>query len=389
MATAWKAGLEDVVAARSAITSIDGARGRLYYRGYEVGALTGRVPFEAVTHLLWFGELPGPGEAAAFEARLRAARSVPPGVAALLERVPVESHPLDVLRTAVSFAAGLDPDTGRVDREPTLRKAERLMSLIPAVMGAWHRRRSGQPPLGAREDLSHAAHVLYGLTGRAPAAEAAGLMDAVLTLHADHEFNASTFALRVAVATMADLHAAMVAAIATLKGPRHGGANEDVLAMLREIGDPRRARAFVQARLDARAGLSKGERGDPKSRVPGFGHRVYRVDDARARVLRGMARAVAEATGRIRLFEVAERVYETVTAKTGLPVNVDFFSAVVYDALEIPPDLCTSIFAVGRVAGWCAHALEQYADNRLIRPRADYTGVAPRALAALATSAAG
>jgi citrate synthase len=211
-------------------------------------------------------------------------------------------------------------------------------------------------------------------------------MDTVLTLHADHEFNASTFALRVAVATVADLHAAMVAAVATLKGPRHGGANEDVLAMLREIGDPARARSFIERRLSAREGLSKGERGDPKSRVPGFGHRVYRVDDARARVLRGMARAVAETTGRIRLFEVAERVYETVTARTGLPVNVDFFSAVVYDALEIPPDLCTSIFAVGRVAGWCAHALEQYADNRLIRPRADYTGVPPRSLAEGVTS---
>jgi citrate synthase len=213
-------------------------------------------------------------------------------------------------------------------------------------------------------------------------------MDAILTLHADHEFNASTFALRVAVATMADLHAAMVAAIATLKGPRHGGANEDVLAMLREIGDPARARSVVEARLAAREGLSKGERGNPKSRVPGFGHRVYRVDDARARVLRGMARTVAEATGRTRLFEVAERVYDTVTSRTGLPVNVDFFSAVVYDALEIPPDLCTSIFAAGRVSGWCAHALEQYADNRLIRPRADYTGVAPRPLAEGAPSLA-
>ncbi len=207
------------------------------------------------------------------------------------------------------------------------------------------------------------------------------VIDAILTLHADHEFNASTFALRVAVATVADLHAAVVAAIATLKGPRHGGANEDVLSLLREIGQPERARAFVEERLTARDRLSKGDRGDPRARVPGFGHRVYRVDDARARVLRDMARTMAEATGRQRLFEVAERVYETVTSRTGLPVNVDFFSAVVYDALGIPSDLCTSIFAVGRVAGWCAHALEQYADNRLIRPRADYTGLPPRPLA--------
>ena len=209
-------------------------------------------------------------------------------------------------------------------------------------------------------------------------------MDLVLTLHADHELNASTFAARVAVATLADLHAAVVAAIATLKGPRHGGANEDVLVMLREINDPAKAEAFVESRLGGRAGLSKQERGDPRTRIPGFGHRVYRVDDARARVLRGMAKSMAEATGRTRLFEVAERLYEAMRARTSLPVNVDFFSAVVYDALGIPPDFCTSIFASGRIAGWCAHALEQYADNRLIRPRADYTGLAPRPLPAAA-----
>jgi citrate synthase len=205
-------------------------------------------------------------------------------------------------------------------------------------------------------------------------------MDVVLTLHADHELNASTFAARVAVATLADLHAAVVAAIATLKGPRHGGANEDVLAMLREIGDPERAEPFVEARLGARAKLSKAERGAPTARMPGFGHRVYRVDDARARVLRGMAKSMAEATGRGRLFEVAERLYDAMKARTTLPVNVDFYSAVIYDALDIPPDFCTSIFAVGRASGWCAHILEQYADNRLIRPRAEYTGPAPREL---------
>jgi citrate synthase len=186
----------------------------------------------------------------------------------------------------------------------------------------------------------------------------------------------------VAVATRADLHSAIVAAIATLKGPSHGGANEDVLLMLHEIGDPAKAEAFVESRLGKRGELSRQQRTDPKSRIPGFGHRVYRVDDARARVLRGMAKSMAEATGRQRLFEVAERVYDSMRVRTNLPVNVDFFSAVVYDALGIPADLCTSIFATGRVAGWCAHALEQYADNRLIRPRADYTGPAPRPLPA-------
>jgi len=172
-----------------------------------------------------------------------------------------------------------------------------------------------------------------------------------------------------------------VAAIAALKGPRHGGANEDVLAMLLEIGDPDRAEAYIAARLETHARGTRAERADPRARVPGFGHRVYRVDDARARVLRQMAKTMAEATGHARLFETAERVYAAMAARTNLPVNVDFFSAVVYHALGIPGDLCTSIFAIGRVAGWCAHALEQYGDNRLIRPRADYIGVAPRELA--------
>jgi citrate synthase len=233
----------------------------------------------------------------------------------------------------------------------------------------------------ADREGSHAAHFLRLLRGHPPAPEVARVLDTILTLHADHELNASTFAVRVAVATLADLHAALVAAIGTLKGPRHGGANEDVLAMLLEIGDPDRAEAYVAARLDAHARGTRRERANPRTRIPGFGHRVYRVDDARARVLRGMARTMAEATGHARIFEIAERVYAATTARTGLPVNVDFFSAVVYYALGVPGDLCTSIFATGRVAGWCAHALEQYADNRLIRPRADYTGVAPRELA--------
>jgi citrate synthase len=378
----WKAGLEDVVAARSAVCTIDGGAGRLYYRGYEIGDLAGTVPFEDVTHLLWFGELPTPAEARAFRARLAGARALPAPLVALLRSLPRDCHPLDALRTAVSFAAALDPDAGSIDAEANLRKAVRLTALVPAVVAAWHRIRTGREPVVAADAGSHAAWFLGLLEGRAPAADVARVMDVALTLHADHEFNASTFAARVAVATRADLHAAIVAAIATLKGPSHGGANEDVLLMLREIGDPEKAEAFVEGRLGRRDALTRQQRTDPKSRVPGFGHRVYRVDDARARVLRGMARTMARATGRERLFAVAERVYDAMRARTTLPVNVDFFSAVVYDALGIPPDLCTSIFAIGRMAGWCAHALEQYADNRLIRPRADYVGVPPRPLAA-------
>ncbi len=380
METDWKAGLEDVIAARSGICTIDGAAGRLYYRGYEIGELAGHASFEDVTWLLWHGELPAPAESRTFAARLDGARGLPAPVLALLRSLPRDCHPLDALRTAVSLAASVDPDVRAGDREANLRKACRLMTLVPEIVAAWQRIRTGHEPVPGRRGGSHAAWFLSLLDGREPSPELARVMDLVLTLHADHEFNASTFALRVAVATLADLHAAVVAAIATLKGPKHGGANEDVLTMLREIGDPERAEAYVEARLGVRAGLSRAERGDPRTRVPGFGHRVYKVDDARARVLKGMAASMAAATGRGRLFEVAERVYDATTARTGLPVNVDFFSAVVYDALGIPPDFCTSIFAVGRVAGWCAHALEQYADNRLIRPRADYVGPAPRTM---------
>ena len=380
METGWKAGLEDVIAARSGICQVDGERGKLYYRGYEIAEVAGALSFEDVTALLWHGELASATASAAFAARLEASRGLPPAVGELLRTLPRDAHPLDALRTAVSLAAMRDPDVRSNEPEANLAKAFRLMTLVPETVAAWQRIRTGRTPVTATGASSHAAYFLELLEGRAPSREVARVLDLVLTLHADHELNASTFATRVGVATLTDLHSAIVAAVATLKGPRHGGANEDVLAMLLEIGEPARAESYIESRLGARAGLSKHERGDPRVRVPGFGHRVYKVDDARARVLRGMAKSMAEATGRQKLFEVAERVYDAMRARTSLPVNVDFFSAVVYDALGIPPDFCTSIFAVGRVAGWCAHALEQYADNRLIRPRADYIGAAPRPL---------
>jgi 2-methylcitrate synthase len=379
-AAAYKDGLEDIIAARSAICRVDGEAGRLYYRGYEIADLVGAASFEDTTRLLWFGELPSAAERAEFGARLVETRPLPPPVLDLLRRLPRECHPLDALRTAVSLAAASDPDVRSDEPAANLRKAYRLMNLVPATVAAWQRIRTGREPVTARPGGSHAANFLYMLDGKEPSAEVARILDVILTLHADHEFNASTFAARVAVATVADLHSAVVAAISTLKGPRHGGANEDVLAMLLEIAEPQRAEAFVEARIGARAALSKRDRANPKTRMPGFGHRVYKVDDARARVLRGMAKSMAEATGRGKLFEVAERLYDAMKARTSLPVNVDFFSAVVYDALGIPPDFCTSIFAVGRVAGWCAHIMEQYADNRLIRPRADYIGLPARAL---------
>jgi citrate synthase len=331
----WKAGLEDVIAARSAICRIDGSEGRLYYRGYEIGEVAGRLSFEDTTFLLWFGERPTPAESEAFGRRLRATRQVPLEIIATLRALPRDCHPLDALRTGLSLAAAFDPATRDSSRDANIDKACRLMSLVPGIVAAWQRIRSGHEPVAPSSSLSHAAHFLYSLTGDVPKEDVARVMDLILTLHADHEFNASTFTARVIVATLADLHAAIVAAVAALKGPRHGGANEDVLMMLKEIGDPGRAEAFIESRLGARATLTRAERGDPRARVPGFGHRVYKVDDARARVLRGMAKSMAEATGRTRLFEVAERVYDIMRRETGLPVNVDFFSAVVYDALGI------------------------------------------------------
>jgi len=384
MSTINKAGLEDVVVSTSDICFIDGREGRLVYRGYDVDDLAAQSTFEEVVYLLWFGALPTKKEYDAFYKTMSstASRKLPPKLVDLLRGLPKKTTPMEVLRTGVSALSAFDPDAADNSREASVRKAMRLTAQMPTLVAAWERIRRGKPLVAPDPKLNLSANFLYMMSGKKPTPLATKTFDVALILHADHEFNASTFAARVAVATRADLHSAIVAAIATLKGPSHGGANEDVLVMLREIGDPTKAEAFVESRLGKRDSLSRQERTDPKSRMPGFGHRVYRVDDARARVLRGMAKSMAEATGRQRLFEVAERVYDAMRARTSLPVNVDFFSAVVYDALGIPPDLCTSIFATGRIAGWCAHALEQYADNRLIRPRADYFGPAPRPMPA-------
>src|SRR5260370_27524416 len=248
--TPWKAGLEDVIAARSAVCAIDGAAGRLCERGRESGEAEGAVPFEEVAALLWRGERPDGGQAADFRGRLAAARGLPGPLEALLRALPRDCHPLDALRTAISLDAALDPDVADSGTEANLRKSFRLMVRVPEVVGAWHRIRTGRDPVAPRPGGgSHAAYVLWLLEGREPSADVARVMDVALTLHADHEFNASTFAARVAVATLADLHAAVVAAIATLKGPRHGGAHEGGLRLRPQSGDPKKAEAFVQRRL--------------------------------------------------------------------------------------------------------------------------------------------
>lgn len=383
MAVEFKAGLKDVIAVNSSICTVDGEAGRLSYRGYDITDLARYATYEEVVHLLWRGELPTPTQLDAFSAQLTAARPLPAPVLASMRTYPKTAHALEALRTAVSVTGLYDPDAHSTAPEATLRKAVRLTAQIPVMVGAWHRLRQGREPVAPRPEGGTAEHFLYVLTGRPASPVAARTMDMIFVLHADHEINASTFATRVAVATFTDLHSAIVAAIGTLKGPRHGGANEDVLAMLLEIGDPANAERYIRRRLDARAQMSHEERAKPENRIPGFGHAVYKVDDPRAGVLRDMARQVSQEGGTMKLFDTAVKVYETMHRDTDLPVNVDFFSAVVYYALGIPIDLCTSVFAGARISGWCAHAIEQYHD-RLIRPRAHYTGPPPRAFVPLA-----
>jgi citrate synthase len=383
----FKAGLEDVVAAASAICTVDGAAGQLRYRGYDIGDLVGGTTIEEIVGLLWDGDLPNSAALERLRRELAAQRTPPPAIMEAMQRFPPKVHPLEALRTAVSLHAMYDPDAHDNGPEANRRKSIRLTALMATLVAAWRRIREGQPVVAPDPSAAHAANFLRMLGGAPPSADAISAMEAVLVLHAEHELNASTFAARVATATVSDLHSAVVAAIGTLKGPRHGGANEDVLAMLQEIGTPERAEPYIRARLDALSRMSRTERADPRHRIPGFGHRVYKVDDPRAAHLRAIGRRLAEQAGVLQIAAVAEATSRVMHEQTRLPVNVDFFSAVIYHALGIPIDLCTSIFAVSRVPGWCAHIMEQFADNRLIRPRAEYTGPGPRAFVPLAARA--
>ena len=284
-----KAGLEDVVAATSSICYLDGTRGVLAYYGYDIHDLAKGATFEETCYLLWHGRLPNRAELGDLQSQLAAARPVSEAILRLMKQLPA-SDGMDMLRTLTSALGQYDPEVNDSSPQAQYRKAVRLTAQIASLVATYGRLQAGGGPIQPDPALGHAANFLYMLTGDRPSALATRAFDIALTLHADHELNASTFAARVAVATLADLHAAIVAAIATLKGPRHGGANEDVLEMLRAIGDPERAEPFVAARIDTRTALSRVERADPRARIPGFGHRVYRVDDARARVLRGLAK---------------------------------------------------------------------------------------------------
>jgi len=377
-------GLEDVVAARSALAYIDGERGILAYRGYAIDDLV-RLSFEQVAWLLWHDTIPTGDALADVRARFAAARVLPETVIDLLRKLPPATHPLAALRTAISALGALDPDVDNNDPAASGRKAVRLTAQTPLIVGAWHRIRQGLEPVPPRAEDSVAESLLRAILGDVPSPTAARAIDVALILHAEHELNASTFVARVVAATEADLHAAVVAACAALKGPKHGGANEDVLPMLDAIGAPENAERYVLEKLAWRDSLPASERQRISTRFSGFGHRVYRVDDPRAAHLRRMAETLAATdAATARRLAIAERVREVLAARRGLRVNVDFYSALVYQSLGIPLDLNTSVFAAARMAGWTAHILEQYADNRLIRPRAAYIGPELRPLPGVA-----
>ena len=359
-----KAGLEDVVAASSAICFLDGDRGVLAYYGHDIHDLARLTTFEEVCHLLWHGRLPNRAELGDLQSQLAAARPLPEPILRLLNQIPANDG-MDVLRTMTSALGHYDSDAADNSAAANYRKAVRLTAQIASLVATYGRLKAGGGPIQPDPALGHAANFLYMLTGKRPNAVETRALDVALVLHADHELNASTFAARVAAATLTDLHSATVAAIGTLKGPLHGGANADVMRLLIEIGPEAPAERIEES---IRGKLAK------KVKIPGFGHRVYTTEDPRATHLRRMSKELGAKAGNTRWFEMSERIETLVKAEKKLNPNVDFYSASTYYTLGIPIDLFTPIFAVSRVAGWTAHCLEQYANNRLIRPRTDYIG---------------
>src|SRR5437762_1145366 len=359
-----KSGLEDTVATSSEICFLDGDRGILAYCGYDIHDLARQATFEEVCYLLWHRRLPTRAELGDLQAQLAAARALPEPVLRLLRTLP-PGDGMDLLRTLTSSLSHYDPDAADNSAQANYRKAVRLTSQISSLVATMGRLNAGGGPIQPDPVLAHAANFLYMLTAERPSGLATRAFDVALILHADHELNASTFAARVAAATLTDIHSAIVGAIGALKGPLHGGANADVMRLLLEIGGDSPAERAEEA---VRAKLAR------KEKIPGFGHRVYHTEDPRATHLREMSRDLGQRAGEPQWFEMSQRIEALVKAEKKLNPNVDFYSASTYYALGIGIDLYTPIFAVSRVSGWTAHVLEQYGNNRLIRPRADYIG---------------
>jgi citrate synthase len=361
----YSPGLEGVVAGETAISTVTGG---LRYRGYPVTELASQVSFDEVAYLLLHGELPTSPQLADFQKRVAAARKLPAPLETLFRGIPADTIPMDAVRTAVSVLAHFDPDTSDSSRAANLRKAERLLGQIPVAVAAQYRISKKQPLIPPRADLAHAANFLYMLNGSEPSAEDARAFDVSLILYAEHEFNASTFTARVVVSTESDLHSGIVAAIGALKGRLHGGANEKVMDIVRAAGGPASAEKWLRDAL-AR-----------KERIMGFGHRVYKAGDVRAGILKEYARKAAQAKGHMKWEETAEIIERILGDEKHLFPNLDWPTGRLYHALGLDVPLYTPIFVMSRVAGWSAHIIEQLEHNRLIRPRARYTGPDVRAV---------
>ncbi len=362
----YSPGLEGVIAGETAICTVEGG---LSYRGYSVGDLAENCSFDEVAHLLLYGELPTAAELNGFQERVAMARRLPPPLRSLLGELPKWTSPLDALRTAVSALGHFDQDTADNSHDANLRKAERLLAQIPVAIADHFRLANGLQTVSARQDLSHAANFLYMLRETEPTPEEVKALDVSLILYAEHEFNASTFASRVIVSTLSDMHSGITGAIGALKGPLHGGANEKVMDILLQAGGPDSAESWI------RAALSR------KERIMGFGHRVYKTGDVRAGILKAHARKMAEVSPEgdlLKWEETAEIIEQVMAAEKNMHPNLDWPAGRLYHAMKLEIPLYTPIFAMSRIAGWAAHVIEQFENNRLIRPRALYKGPAPR-----------
>ncbi|KRG14519.1 citrate synthase [Lederbergia galactosidilytica] len=354
-------GLEGIVATTSSISSI--IDDTLTYVGYNIDDLTKNASFEEIIYLLWHLELPNKQQLDELKQQLADNMEVPQEIIDSFKTYPIEKvHPMAALRTAVSTLGLFDEEADVMEKEANFRKAIRLQAKMPTLVAAFARIRNGEEPVAPNKNFGLAKNFLYMLNGEEPSSIEIEAMDKALILHADHELNASTFTARVCVATLSDMYSGVTAAIGALKGPLHGGANEQVMKMLTEVGSVDKAEEYILNKLAN------------KEKIMGFGHRVYRKGDPRAKHLREMSQKLTEITGEPQWYEISEKVREVLTSKKPLPPNVDFYSASVYHSLNIDHDLFTPIFAVSRVSGWIAHILEQYENNRLIRPRAEYTG---------------
>ena len=355
-------GLKGVLAADSAICQIDGEQGRLAYRGYDIDDLAEGSTFEEVAYLLFQGELPTRAQLDAFCRTLTAYRTLPPPVSAFLETLPRRVLPMSALRSAVSVTGVYDAQSEDETAEGNFQKAIRLTASMATLVAAIRRLRDGQPPVPPRPDLSFAANFMYMLSGREPSDNEARAMDLILILHAEHGFNASTFTARVIAATLTDLYSAVTGAIGALKGKLHGGANTEVLKVLEQVGSVERVAPWIE---DVRS---------RKGKFMGFGHPVYKAEDPRAKHLKEFSRRLGREQGDTRWYDVSVEIEKQVVATIGRHCNVDFYSAGLQHYMGIPGELFTAIFAASRIVGWCAHVLEQLADNKIIRPSANYVG---------------